>query len=518
MNSDQWSRLERCLSLLPRDLVEQDPAALVLEGWLHVARQNFSGVAVCVERIDTLNGALSPETRDNIKHVPGQFETLKSLVHYMAADGQSALALSRKALKIIPIHHKRARLFADLYQLGAYQMVGDLEIGLSIYQKAMDRYINRDKSYHAMYLGSLGLVYWMDADLLALRQAAGSILALTQEYPLPAAVSFGLYYFGIVNYHHNELQNAEENLIQVTGSYKSASPMNYAHGAFALALTYQAQGKPDLAREVSETVVHDSIETNNTDMLRVARGFEAELALRQGRLTESSRWLEKYQAKPIMPAFCFYVPQLTAVKIWLAHNTSDSRRRAADLLEQLHVFFESTHNRRFQIDVLALQALLHGNRRQETAAAEKLSRALTLAEPGGFIRLFLDLGPQMADLLKRLIRKNIAVEYAGQILSAFRQDAHPAIQRFSSSSNSAFRIPNSDFHTSQPLTEPLSKRELEILVLLAQRLSTKEIADRLFIAPNTAKKHVGNIYRKLNVSSRGQAAEKARVLGILAQR
>ncbi|MBT8405876.1 MAG: hypothetical protein KJP05_00340, partial [Deltaproteobacteria bacterium] len=216
-------------------------------------------------------------------------------------------------------------------------MVGDFETGLSIYQKAMERFINRDKNYHAMYLGKLGLAYWIDADLTTLRQTAESILDVAKKAPRSAiSPYYRLYFLGIIHYHRNELQNAEEKLAEVVEAHYDASPINFAHSAFALALTYQAQRKPDQAREISRSVVADSIETNNEDILQVARAFEAELALRRGRFTKASQWVEKYHAKPFLPTFRFYMPQLTAAKIWQAQNTTDSRRRAADLLDQLH--------------------------------------------------------------------------------------------------------------------------------------------------------------------------------------
>jgi LuxR family maltose regulon positive regulatory protein len=162
---------------------------------------------------------------------------------------------------------------------------------------------------------------------------------------------------------------------------------------------------------------------------------------------------------------------------------------------------------------LALQALLHDGRGEESAALEKLSQALDLAEPGGFIRLFVDLGPQMADLLKQLIEQNVVVDYAGQILAAFKEDEHRAMQG------------ESDHLTAQPpplstrpLADPLTNREIDVLELLAQRLQNKEIAEKLFVSPETVKKHLNNIYGKLNVSGRRQAVDKAETLGILTRR
>ena len=381
----------------------------------------------------------------------------------------------------------------------------------------MGRQKNRNKDYHALYLGALGLIYWIDADLIALEQTARSLSEITRDHPLPPVDSFTFYYFGTLEYHRNELEHAEKKLTEAVKLHYAYSPMNFAHGAFALALTLQALGRPDPARETCDSVIHDAIETNNTDMLKVARAFEAELALRQGRLSLATQWLEKYNAHPFVPPFRFYMPQLTAVKILLAQHTTESRLRADDLLSQLTAYLESIHNRRFQIDVLALQALLHDTQGEDSAALEKLSQALVLAEPGGLVRPFVDLGPQMAALLKRLINGNVAVHYAGCILAAFKEEAHrtapgPSDHDFSPNHS----IPPASDHTvSQPLLEPLTTRELEILKLLALRLSNKEIATQEFIAVTTVKKHLTNIFGKLTVANRRQAVEKARALNII---
>jgi LuxR family maltose regulon positive regulatory protein len=513
MNNEQWPRLERCLHMLPRDHVERDAALLVLESWLHHVRQNLSGMVSCLKMIEAFNATAPPGTWVNFKHVQGHLEAQHGFIHYMEAEGESALASSQRALRDIPLHHKRARLFADIYQLGAYQMTGNLETGLSIYQKSMRRYTERDRIYHAAYLGNLGLVYWMDANLIALQQSAESLLDAAKEHPQHPMVPYGLYLLGITLYHRNELHNAEEKLAHVTKFYYAASPMNYAHSAFALALTYQAQKKTGRAKEICNSVVVNSLESNNEDRLRIARAFAAELALRQGQLAVASQWLKNYRAKPFLPPYRFYMPQITAVKVLLAQDSTDSRRQAADLLDQLQDFLSSINNIVFQIEVMALQALLNDTLDNGPIAMEKLTKAIALAEPGGFIRSFVDHGPQMADLLKQLIEQNVAVDYIGRILDAFKEDEHSAMQG-ESDHLTARPSPLS----TQPLAEPLTNRELDVLELLAQRFRNKEIAEKLFISPETVKKHLNNIYGKLNVSRRRQAVEKAQNLGILSHR
>jgi len=160
--------------------------------------------------------------------------------------------------------------------------------------------------------------------------------------------------------------------------------------------------------------------------------------------------------------------------------------------------------------VLSLQALQRDSQGEKSVAMEKLTEALNLAEPGGVIRTFVDLGPQMADLLKQLIKQNVAVEYIKRILDAFKEDELSAMK----GESDHLTVQSPPLGT-QPLAEPLTNRELDVLELLGQRFQNKEIAEKLFISPETVKKHLNNIYGKLNVSSRRLAVEQARDLGIL---
>jgi LuxR family maltose regulon positive regulatory protein len=193
MNDQQWIRLERCMYQLSRNQIEGDPALLVLTAWLHIARQNYAEVAASIKKIETLTSTVPPEDLINLKYVPVHLDALKWNVHFIASEGQNALSCGQRALKQLPLDHKRARVLADVYQLGAYMMAGKLDTGLRIYQQAMERHINTDKGYHANYLASLGYVYWMDANLIALRQNAETILNVPKEHLHAGTISYDLY-------------------------------------------------------------------------------------------------------------------------------------------------------------------------------------------------------------------------------------------------------------------------------------------------------------------------------------
>jgi LuxR family maltose regulon positive regulatory protein len=342
--------------------------------------------------------------------------------------------------------------------------------------------------------------------MVAIRQTAERSLEIAMKLRLPESVAFALYFLGTISYHQNKLKIAEERLILLVNDYYFINVVMAAHGSVALAMVYMARGEFDQAEQFCKKALNYAIDTNNQEAIRIIRAFEAEYAFRRGHLAEASQWAESFMSKPITVPYLFYFPQLTLVRILMAQDTSDSRQQAADRLNQLYDFLTSIHNKQFQINVLALQALHHDTLGEKSAALDKLTTALNLAEPSGFIRLFVDLGPQMFGLLKQLVRQNVALDYIGQILAAFRDDEQAVITE-------AANQPITSDH--QPLVEPLTNRELDVLELLAQRLSNQEIAEKLFISTTTIKTHLQNIYGKLNVSKRREAAEKAKKIGIL---
>ena len=165
--------------------------------------------------------------------------------------------------------------------------------------------------------------------------------------------------------------------------------------------------------------------------------------------------------------------------------------------------------------MLALQSLHFDSQKDEPAALKTLTESLTIAEPAGYIRPLVELVPPMADLLKRLQQQNIAVDYIGGILAAFRDDEQAVVPEAAdqpTASTRQFRHPSL---LSQPLIDPLSNRELDVLELLAQPLSAKEIAEKLYISTTTVNTQLRNIYGKLDVNKRREAVEKAKKIGAL---
>jgi LuxR family maltose regulon positive regulatory protein len=161
------------------------------------------------------------------------------------------------------------------------------------------------------------------------------------------------------------------------------------------------------------------------------------------------------------------------------------------------------------IEILALEALALEAQGNHLQAVATLEQALTLAEPEGYVRMFVEEGKPMqllmADLRMRIADAGLR-SYAERLLAAF---SSAASADGAAPDRSEIRIPKSN------MIEPLSERELEVLRLIADGLSNREIAERLVVGTGTVKTHINNIYRKLDVKSRTQAIHRARELGVL---
>jgi LuxR family maltose regulon positive regulatory protein len=157
-----------------------------------------------------------------------------------------------------------------------------------------------------------------------------------------------------------------------------------------------------------------------------------------------------------------------------------------------------------EIRYLVLMALAQHALGNTQIALDSLGQALTLAEPQGYVRLFVDEGQPMAELLQFAISQNVAPNYISKLLADFAKDIHGAIQY------------NKDLTVNkQSLIEPLSEREIEVLRLMAEGYKYKEIAERLVVSINTVRHHTRNVYGKLDVNNRAQALGRAKELNLL---
>ena len=281
---------------------------------------------------------------------------------------------------------------------------------------------------------------------------------------------------------------------------------------------YLARGELDAARlayQQAEEALTKTYSPYRRDAYLIVHWVQFWLAI--GELERAMNWVQE-------------IAQHTSAHFPLAHEHSPLAHECEDvararillvqkmpaevlsLLEPFQVNAEKQERWSHVIEMKLLQALAHSMRNEDHEALTVLAQAVQLAEPEGFIRTFVDEGTAMALLLSRLReleRKKGPSPYLDALLAAFKPEGMMHKSLPTTSSQSRGRVPE------QPLVEPLSERELEVLYWIARGDSNQQIADVLVIALDTVKRHVTHIFEKLGVNNRVQAVARARALGLL---
>ena len=504
MNDARWQQLGHYLGRFPPDVIEQYPELLILKAWLVYHHGQWSEMPVILPRLKQIlrESALRPRETESFM---GELNALFSLMAYMEIDPQAAIVHAERSIQTTSPEFWIVRVLARITLGGALHMTGDLRGAYAAVYSGFEKEEVQSNAFKATLLVAACNIHWMAADLQGLALAAEQSFILSRNAKSPEIRGLAFYYQGSAAYQKNDLSLAEQHFSVVVRHPYLNYGYAYTYSAWGLAFTYQAQGRPGEARDVAEAAIAFMLQTGNATLLPLTQALRAELALRQEQIALASQWAAQFTTvPPATPMFRFYALHFTLIKVLLAQNTPSSRRQAGEFLSQLKAFLERTHNTRFLIETLVFQALLDESEGRSGDAVTVLEKALALAQPGGFIRVFVDLGPQMARLLAKLPLDDVETDrYVARILAAFapvepkmRDALDPAIG-------------------AQSLPEPLTDRELDVLNLLAQRRTNQEIAQQLNISPYTVNDHLKNIYRKLGVHGRRQAAIRAQELGII---
>jgi len=411
-------------------------------------------------------------------------------------DFRRCLTLTERALEWLPIAEPGARSTALIYWALAKQALGEKEAANRRLEQALDDPALRGLAGTQLYHG-LCMVFYLAGDLHQMLGATQRSLAFAARLNHTNAITGAHWLSGLLHYEWNDHSAAATHFSKVVEYRHAAQFLTTSTCMLGLARIFQAEGDLEKAQEMIDNLRAETLRLDNTGFLPPLDSIQADQWFQQGDIAQALRWARSLKSgKLIEPSTWFEVPSLMQARILVAAGTDEDVRGVQRALQDKLAAARGRHCVQRAIQILAHLALAHDRLGEVDKVLVALEEALSLAEPGGFIRSFVDAGPRLRALLLQMKQPGVNPHYLAEILAAF--DAAPK---------------DDTLDTGAAML--LTQREEEILRLMRNGMTNKEIASELVISVHTVKRHATNIYHKLDVGGRRQAIRKAQQLGIL---
>jgi LuxR family maltose regulon positive regulatory protein len=474
------SPIRNWLDSMPREELDGRPSLWVMYASAHLMAGQITGVEPKLQAAEkALQGAVQD---DKAKDLIGHIASIRATLAVSKHQAETIMAESLRALHYLHPDNLPVRT-ATTWTLGyAYHLQGDRAAAGKAYAEALS--ISRTIGHVIItIMAALGLGNMQEADnrLHVAAETYRGVLELAGESPMPAVCEAHL---GLarIYYEWNDLDAAERHGQQ---SIRLARQLEHTDrvvaGEVILARLTLARGEASGATAILAKADHVARLQHFVHQMPHIADTQLLVWLRQGNVEAAAKLAQKHES-PIGQARVLLARGDTSAAL----TVLESWRRQAEA--------KGLEDERLKVMILLAVALHeHG---EKLHGVNMLKDALTMAEPGGFIRIFVDEGIPMNRLLREADAHVMMPDYIDKLLADFNSDQHPT-------------------EPAKPLIEPLSARELEILNLIAQGLSNHEIGECLFLALSTVKGYNRNMFDKLQVKRRTEAVARARRLGLL---
>ena len=513
----EFFTLNHWIGNLPDEIIRQHPRLSIAYAWGLIAAYRLDRAKFWLDDIEQTLTHATKQQRDNIQ---GGLDMCRSILALLNGDVQQAAEYSQAATQRLSEDNPFIQSMFCLEESLYFILLGDTAMAIEVLQKAT-RLARQANNLLVLIVATCQI-----AEMQALQGHLSQALATLQKAqfvalgpdgtPLPLAgiVDNGI---GEIFRERNMLDEAQiylERGRQLTQSSWSISSLD---GGISLARLLHSQGNfaraQTLIMEASQMAL--STESSQWDDVFIS-AIAVRLALQRHDLAAAVQWWKKggvFDAPESVslenyPYHIFEYLLLTQARFYFAlgqdSGNTDQLRRALELLRSILPDIERFERVTSKIEVLILQAMVVDALGEGGQAIDTLLNALALGEPEGYRRIYLDEGQVIADLLARCGNRQ-------QETGAYS----PSLQYIESLLAICGRECGAPGSTQERPEVLLSAREVEVLSLIADGKTNQEIADQLFLALNTVKRHAYNIYAKLDVNKRTQAVSRARNLGII---
>ncbi len=494
------------LASLPKTIMDSRPSLCVRYATLSLIAGRTTGLEEKLQLAEAvIQGIPSAATGldDKTRNLLGQIASARARLAVSKYQIETIFVQASRALEYLPPDNLISRFRASWSLAYAYHFRGERAAAARACAEALSIAEASGNILDAIIATLLmGQIQQLEIQLHpAFETFQRSLRLLGDNYPPP---STGEAYRGLatIYYEWNDLDAAEhygQRSLQLLRQYDRIIDRHIISEVFLARLKLAQGDVTGAASMLAET--EQSVRQNNF-VQRVPEVAAAQVLvlLRQGDLAAAAN-LAQTQDLPFSQA-----------RVYLAQGNPSA---ALVVLEPLRQQMEAKGWQDERLKVMILQAVALHAHGENDKSVQLLGEALALAKPGGFIRLFVDEGPPMVQLLLEAASRGIMPDYTGKLLAALERPCTQCRGFEAEQPGSASKSPVPSSLAVQSLPEPLSERELEVLRLFKTDLSGPEIARELVIALSTVRTHTKSIYSKLNVNSRRAAVKRAAELNLI---
>lgn len=516
LNADDSLGIIHLLGYLPEDIIATRPALLLMQAWVAHFSLRLMVIHSLIGKIQTFLDSVSQQqvATEGSTPLPG-FEiishrtvqlniwALQCMILYLTNRGSQAAELARLVLDEMPKNWLFVRGNIMVYLGLSMVMEGQYPQAVNMLTQKYESLQQQRTAFGKRVLFSLAVSHLLQGNLELCRQLAELLVKNAKEMNFLLMLGWGYYLLGRVYQEWNQLDLAAKyyKLVIDMGFNTNLGCSQESIAGYVYVM--ESLGQHELAQQSFDSLLHlFGAQISATAQPIMALGTW--LKLQAGNYTEARRWANSFGTPVTHQAIIwFHIPQIYKIKIQMQINNPEMAAEVDHSLDEVQELAVSTHNIYTQIRTLVMRAFWSARQGKRLLALQTLEQALRLAYPGGFIQSFIEQGPEMLDLLQAVapkLKKETGLhEYITILIDAF----------------SSPRTLHTTPANLSPLKTLLTERELEVLELLADRLSINEIAARLYISASTVQQHTHHIYRKFNVNNKRQAVASANLLGII---
>jgi LuxR family maltose regulon positive regulatory protein len=503
--------LQRLLAKFPPGAARGRASLLLAEAFVKIARYDIPGLAQLLDQVASILRHpacdLPSAYRNELQSV---FDSHRGFQLYWQGNPQDALVHTTRALETLSDRQFAARYRAYQYQAASLMATGRRDEARQLLADTVERDAAAGSRYAGPLLTVLAAIEAIGADIDSVETCARQMDSIHQAVSIPDFwLGYVDYFLGAVAYERNRLEEAADHFRKLKPLRYRMLGRDYHDSLLGLSMIALAQGDLKSAEQYAANARTFAHEIRDPKSTRHSNSHEARLALAAGKAPSGT-------PPPPVPADSMThrleVPTLSYAELLLYQQPQANGEHAAiSYINQALEQAKQHDNIRQVIRLSILRAMALWEAGQREAGLKLLEQTVGQAEPKGLIRTFVDRGAKLQEMLELLVQQSPDDHYVARLLAAFQAAPDPPSKAGDAACASASA-------GQQRLVGDrcmLTHRELDVLLLLRQRFSNKEIASQLFVSPETVRKHAASIYRKLGVHGRRQAVETAVRQGLI---